>query len=495
MALVKSGPVTIYIVKRTAAGFDLVSAIDNYETLSFSRSLFNVGTFTFDMLADSLQNKFVEVDNFIVVSDSYASTSYRVGIIQTVDRSIGEDSKKILHVEGQEAKALLGFRMVDPGTSSRYTSSAVFETAVKALVNSQCGATATDTNRVFPGFTVAPTQGRGAAYVFSERWSNLSEAVQKACINVTTGYTIYWSGSGLVFDTLYGVNRTLGNNVNNPAIFSTDFDTVKESHFTLSKASYKNYVYAGGQGVGTARVIQPVFSGATAPSGYLRREMFSDARDLSATADLTVRGTQELTANSYQQFTEAVINPYATFSQSSGVDLGDLCTVDAFGYQTTSRITGVNEQWSGAGYDCSLSMDRSRSTVESVIANEKYVANRAGSYVEGYIIESGGTAASTGYWERFSNGKTHMWGVFTTTTAWQGSAPSYYAIDLEFTLPTPLGATANSTTITSGFRSTDAYPIRTSFSVTAVNKIKGSIECTSNYSGNKYINWEVWGIS
>jgi hypothetical protein len=310
-----------------------------------------------------------------VVSDSYASTSYRVGIIQTVDRSIGEDSKKILHVEGQEAKALLSFRMVDPGTSSRYTSSAVFETAVKAFVNSQCGATATDANRVFPGFTVALTQGRGAAYVFSERWSNLSEAVQKACINVTTGYTIYWSGSGLVFDTLYGVNRTLGNNVNNPAIFSTDFDTVKESHFTLSKASYKNYVYAGGQGVGTARVIQPVFSGATAPSGYLRREMFADARDLSATADLTVRGTQELTANSYQQFTEAVINPYATFSQSSGVDLGDLCTVDAFGYQTT-------EQWSGAGYDCSLTMDRSQATVESVVANEKYVANRAGSYIE-----------------------------------------------------------------------------------------------------------------
>jgi hypothetical protein len=382
--MIKTSPVSIFIMERTAAGFVMTSAIDTYESLDFEQSFFNIGSFSFTMLADSPQAKYVQPDSFIIVGDSFGSTSYHVGIIQDVDRSNQEDSKKVLTAKGLEAKCILSYRMVDPGTvNARYTSTGTFEAAVKAMVDSQCGATATDANRVFPGFTVAASAGRGPTYTFNERWSNLSDAVQKGCIAAEVGYRVYWNGSGLVFDTIHGIDRTLGNGVHNPAVFSTDFDTVKESHFQLSKSNYKNYAYAGGQGVGVARVIQPVTSEASTPTGFQRREIFVDARDLSATADLTTRGGQALDEYKYQSYVEAVINPYATFSQSSGVDLGDLVTVQSFGYEQTSRVSGITEQWGEAGYDCALAMDRQLPTVQTIANAEAYKANRSAIYAEG----------------------------------------------------------------------------------------------------------------
>jgi hypothetical protein len=381
--MIKTSPVSIFIMERTAAGFVMTSAIDTYESLDFEQSFFNIGSFSFTMLADSPQAKYVQPDSFIIVGDSFGSTSYHVGIIQDVDRSNQEDSKKVLTAKGLEAKCILSYRMVDPGTSAaRYTSTGTFEAAVKAMVDSQCGATATDANRVFPGFTVAASAGRGPTYTFNERWSNLSDAVQKGCIAAEVGYRVYWNGSGLVFDTIHGIDRTLGNGIHNPAVFSTDFDTVKESHFQLSKSNYKKYADAGGQGVGVARVIQPVTSEASTPTGFQRREIFVDARDLSATADLTVRGGQALDEYQYQSYVEAVINPYATFSQSSGVDLGDLVTVQSFGYEQTSRVSGITEQWGEAGYDCALAMDRQLPTVQTIANAEAYKSARAATYAE-----------------------------------------------------------------------------------------------------------------
>lgn len=417
----KTGPVTIFVMERTEAGYSLTSTIDNYENLTFTQSFFNVGSFTFSMLADSPQAKYVNVDSFIIVADNFGGPSLRVGVVQTVDRAIDEGSKKILRADGLEATCILSYRMVDPGTSAaRYTSTGTFEAAVKAMVDSQCGATATDANRRFPGFTVAASSGRGPSYTFNERWSNLSEAVQKGCIAAEVGYRISWSGSSLVFDTIHGLDRTLGNGINNPAVFSTDFDTVRESHFTLSRSNYKNYAYSGGMGVGTGRVIQPVYSTDSTPTGYKRREIFVDARDLSATADLTTRGTQALDEYQYESFVEAVINPFATFAQSSGAALGDLVTVQSFGMEAECRITGISEQWSEAGYDCSFTMDRQLPTVQSIANAEAYKASRASTFAEGTIIESGSDA--NGYYRKFSDGRMEQEGW---TYVWESGMANY----------------------------------------------------------------------
>lgn len=147
----------------------------------------------------------------------------------------------------------------------------------------------------------------------------------------------------------------------------------------------------------------------------------------------------------------------------------------------------------GKSNDVAKTADQAISNIAATDANLSALASLVSQIGTG-IIDFGGTSAATGYWEKYANGRMHQWGVFTTATAWNGAAPSFYAIDIEITLPTSFGSTSNTVTNTTGFRSTDAYPIRSSFSIVSVNKIKGSIECTSNYAGNKYINWDVWGF-
>lgn len=484
----KTGPVTIFIMERTEAGYSLTSSIDNYENLTFTQSFFNVGSFTFSMLADSPQAKYVNVDSFIIVADNFGGPSLRVGVVQTVDRAIDEGSKKILRAKGLEATCILSYRMVDPGTSAaRYTSTGTFEAAVKAMVDSQCGATATDVNRQFPGFAVAASSGRGPTYTFNERWSNLSEAVQKGCIAAEVGYRISWSGSGLVFDTIHGLDRTLGNGINNPAVFSTDFDTVRESHFTLSRSNYKNYAYAGGQGVGTARIIQPVYSTDSTPTGYKRREIFVDARDLSATADLTTRGNQALDEYQYESFVEAVINPFATFAQSSGAALGDLVTVQSFGMEAECRITAITEQWSEAGYDCSFTMDRQLPNVQTIANAEAYKAARANTFAEGTIVDSGDE------YLKFSDGTFIQWGNASfsnnsTVSNYFGSTSgtSYYG---NYTLTFPIAFYAG--TIPNVFPSDSSSSY--SASAQSVNNAQATLQIIGGGAGSHVVKWLAIG--
>jgi hypothetical protein len=373
----RTSQANIFITELTASGFNLVSVIDNYRNLLYEQSLSGVGTFSFSMLADSLQASAVKVNSFVIIGASYGLTQARVGIIQSVDRGISSDSLQTINVTGFEAKGMLSWRIILPNAGSAYyTITDDAETIFKDVLAHQGGSSSADTSRIFTSLSIAPTQGRGSTYVFAERYTNLASVFERLSLAAEMGWSIKWDATGLLFDVIVGKNRTIGNNVYAPAILSTNVDTVNESHFVENEQTYKTYNYVGGAGAGAARTIRTAYLGGSAPSSIARKEIFTDARDLASSSDLDSRGAAVLAENAYTRYVEATVNPFSLFMASSGAELGDYITVESSGYQQTCQITSITEQWGDNGYEMELKLDKQPNTIVNAVTGQKLYTDR-----------------------------------------------------------------------------------------------------------------------
>lgn len=120
-----------------------------------------------------------------------------------------------------------------------------------------------------------------------------------------------------IFDVLKGRNLTADQTEYPPAIFSPEFGTLGQLAYTESELNYKNYAIVAGQGEGADRRIVEV--GDADATGYDRRVLFVDARDISEEtdddepqprpeediiADLENRGRQKLAEHNQEIYME-----------------------------------------------------------------------------------------------------------------------------------------------------------------------------------------------
>lgn len=87
--------------------------------------------------------------------------------------------------------------------------------------------------------------------------------------------------NGLFLYTVYsGTDRSIGNGVNAPVIFSKDYDNLTSSEYTYDETTEKNVALVGGEGEGVDRFYSVLDKGG---SGLQRREIFIDASSISKT--------------------------------------------------------------------------------------------------------------------------------------------------------------------------------------------------------------------
>ena len=83
-----------------------------------------------------------------------------------------------------------------------------------------------------------------------------------------------------VFSLYQGIDRSYRQNKNKYVVFSPEFDNLISTDYTENKSKYCNVTLVAGEGEGPDRVTLEV--GDTTSSGLNRRELFTDARDLSS---------------------------------------------------------------------------------------------------------------------------------------------------------------------------------------------------------------------
>ena len=348
----------------------LVAEIDDYESAYFTRSWYDIGDFLIRINYNKKYATSLQKGSIIQLHGRPDST----GIITSLTMDVGAGGKGSEQVTatGTELKHILRWRIAyPPAGQARYTDNDAAETVIKKFVDAQCGSTA-DAARQFASFAVAADQARGPAYLISARYSVVADEL----IDCAWASGLSWrvnldlDTKEYIFEVYEGVDRTADQAVNARVIFSPSYDTVQTAQIKHSDINYRSIMLVGGQGVGAARTVVPVYTG-TEPTGFARREEWIDARDLSSTPDLTARGTQKAAEFANQDFFTGNALTYSSIQYRRDFDLGDIVTMSAFGETTDVRVSSARESWSNNRYDIELGFGRPHPTITTRVARNQ----------------------------------------------------------------------------------------------------------------------------
>ena len=190
--------------------------------------------------------------------------------------------------------------------------------------------------------------------------AGLLETWQEVCKAYGLGFRAITEDHGIItpkIEIIEGRDRSEGQAVNSPVIFSAEYENLLSSTYALDTAKYKNVALVAGEGEGKNRKTVTIGSG----SGLSRREIFVDARDLSSnegeiseadyTAQLMARGYEKMADHQLTESFDGEIDTANNFILDQDYTLGDIVTVEnEFRIRKSARVSAIMETWDAEGY-------------------------------------------------------------------------------------------------------------------------------------------------
>ena len=326
--------------------FNLLGEIDDYESLIWTRRWHKPGEFELHININKQNTHTLQKEHIVLFGD-------KAGIIRHREFNLDESGRggETLIIKGSSLSSLLGRRITIPPTGKAYdVINSNAESVMKHFVDVNC-IEPIDISRKIPNLVIAPNLDRGIVLKYQSRLKQLDEELEKISIISGLGWdiSIDIENKIYVFDVMEGKNLTSNQTVNNPVIFSVDFDNIKGQTYVDSDLNYRNQAYVGGQGEGVERTIVEVGEGL---HGLDRHEVFIDARDIENDLDLPARGQQKLLEMARLQSFESEILTKGTFEYKKDWDLGNMVTVvnPKWGITMETRIVEVKEIYESSGF-------------------------------------------------------------------------------------------------------------------------------------------------
>lgn len=269
-------------------------------------------------------------------------------------RNLKQDAegKEILVVRGKFLTGYLSQRIIW-GTETLNTTS---ELGMRQLIDKNC-INPTNIDRKINLLTLGELKSFPDMLNYQVSYKNLLGEIESIATTNELGIRtlIDVQNKLLVFDVYKGIDRTAGQNINAPAIFSKEFENVLEQEFVDSSINYRNLALIAGEGEGSIRQLATVGQGI----GLDRYEMFVDARDLQQ-GDLTIseyaallenRGQNKLSEYADIQTFDSKINLNSNLTYKEDFGLGDIvtCTSKKWGVTIDTRITEIEEVYDSNG--------------------------------------------------------------------------------------------------------------------------------------------------
>lgn len=178
---------------------------------------------------------------------------------------------------------------------------------------------------------------------------SLYDIVKNLCEKNRIGFKITLNNSNqFVFSLYVGEDRSY-DQVRNPyVVFSPKFENIINSNYFESKAKYKNVALVAGEGEGSERKTAVVGTGI----GLQRRELFTDARDVSSKTDsgtlsnaeymaqLEAKGEKELAKNTVSTAFEGEVDATHLFKYGEDFFIGDIVQIaNEYGHEGVAFIS------------------------------------------------------------------------------------------------------------------------------------------------------------
>lgn len=177
------------------------------------------------------------------------------------------------------------------------------------------------------------------------------DAVKKICNDFKLGFRIFINDQKqFVFQVYMGTDRSYAQNKNPYVVFSPSFDNIINSDYYQSIMDINTLALVAGEGEGSARKTLVV--GNTENSGLHRRELYVDARDLSATdsngnpistdaynAKLRQRGNEKLAEHKEEKTFEGQVETTQMYRYGEHFFMGDIVQIEnEYNMQARTRI-------------------------------------------------------------------------------------------------------------------------------------------------------------
>lgn len=333
---------------------EATSIVDVYKSLIWTDRYNRYGDFELYIPMSNDSVKELKIDCYLQNMDSD-----HVMIIETLKIDSSSEDGNYLTVTGKSLESILQRRIV----WGLKTLSGNLQNGIRDLLNENIISPSNEKRKI-PNFIFEESTDPAITDLTIEAQytgDNLYDVVNKICTDRNIGFKVTLNDKKqFVFKLYAGIDRSYDQTANPYVVFSPNFDNLTSGNYIESKAAWKNVTLVGGEGEGTSRRYTAVGD----ISGLNRREIFTDARDISSdigdgqtlTNDeyiylLRQRGKETLSENIDILAFEGEAEMTQMFEY--GVDFfeGDIVQLeDEYGHESKARISEVVTSYSENGF-------------------------------------------------------------------------------------------------------------------------------------------------
>lgn len=195
---------------------------------------------------------------------------------------------------------------------------------------------------------------------------DLYDVISNLCIAKDIGFKITLNDDNqFVFKLYAGADRSYKQFANPYVIFSPNFENIINSNFVTSNRNLKTVTLVAGEGEGANRKTAVVEIASGGGSGLTRREMFTDARDITTTttdgstvseddynSQLNQRGLEYLSENTSISSFDGRIDTNSMYNYGEDFFMGDIVQmVDEYDNESRCRVTEFIHSHTTSGYE------------------------------------------------------------------------------------------------------------------------------------------------
>ena len=284
-----------------------IALLDTVQSITYIRAANRVSTWSVT-IPDVYPASYIQPDHIVEI---WRNGKFESGGFLRKLRYAGQDNRALVTLTGPSFLYLLTSRII--AYSAGETESAKSDYAddmIKAIIRENMGSSATDTNRDLSalGFTVQTDYSAGESIERRFAWRKvLDTCTALAKESTQRGTRLYfdvvpsWAGDtvALEFRTYTGQrgqDRTYASST--PVIFGAAWGNLKNPSLEEDYWDEANYVYAGGQGLGTNRLVEEQSdTGRINTSPWNRREKFASVTNEQSVSEVQSAAQAALDAN------------------------------------------------------------------------------------------------------------------------------------------------------------------------------------------------------
>lgn len=230
---------------------ELVGLLEIQRSVIWEEKAFSAGSFSVESLITDESRELLAPDNIIWIEGSTA------GIIEYINQE-SDETGPYISVKGRTLTGILDWHVL----YGRYNMSGTVPEIMRRLVD-DCCVHPTRGNieaRKIPGLVLTDAPAGGASIRVQKTGGSLLEALEELgeAYQVAFGVRFNPAVPQMEFWTNPGVNRSVGQDVNEPVFYSTELDDVLSSEYSYDSGDYRNVAYVAGEGEGDDRVVVTV---------------------------------------------------------------------------------------------------------------------------------------------------------------------------------------------------------------------------------------------